>query len=125
MFGCLAAGRAVQTDAVAVSATECFFVLPEAHKLNHIAVFLTTPLPFNTAAVVHCATEADIASARPWRRLGFLSNEKPSAIFRVAGAEAGSGAMRLGIALEALSAATAFPPPASSARPDARPNSRS
>ncbi len=114
MFACLAAGRSVQTDAVAVSATECFFVLPEAHKLNHIAVFLTTPAPFDTAAVVHCATEVDIASNTPWRRLGFLSNEKPSAIFRVSGAAPDAGAMRLGISLEPLANAMAFLPPTGS-----------
>ncbi|KAF8461371.1 hypothetical protein BDZ91DRAFT_737229 [Kalaharituber pfeilii] len=90
MFGCIAAGRPVQTNIVVLSATQFIFVLPTspAQPLNHLVVFLLPDavLPANTAATVY----VQLGPTRPFRLLGAIANEKPSAIFRVKGIDASS-----------------------------------
>ena len=54
--------------------------LPDAKNINHIVVFLTNPLPFGYAATIHFDWPG-----KPWTLLGFVSNDKPSAIFKVGG----------------------------------------
>jgi hypothetical protein len=82
MFGCLVAGRPVQTDLREVDETHALFELPAASTINHIAVFLlgTIPFPEGFGATVHFHWPT-----KGTQLLGMLSNEKPSAIFRVRG----------------------------------------
>ncbi|KAJ1832508.1 hypothetical protein LPJ63_003481 [Coemansia sp. RSA 2711] len=107
MFGCIVAGRLVQTNLQQVDVNKYVFELPEAHSINHIVVFLLGTIPFEPgyAATVHL-----LWPNKSWQLLGVLSNDKPSAIFRLksaAGSEdmgiAGSNA-ELGISIEPIPA---------------------
>ncbi|RKP13689.1 hypothetical protein BJ684DRAFT_5000, partial [Piptocephalis cylindrospora] len=55
MFGCLAAGRLVQTEMQQVEETKWVVPLPDARSINHLVVFLlgTVPFPPGYAATVH------------------------------------------------------------------------
>ncbi|KAK2460871.1 hypothetical protein APHAL10511_007341 [Amanita phalloides] len=63
MFACVVAGRMIQTDLHQVDETHAYFELPNASSINHITVFLLGTIAFPNG----------------------LSNEKPSAIFRLRG----------------------------------------
>ncbi|KAJ2614891.1 hypothetical protein H4S08_001493 [Coemansia sp. RSA 1365] len=80
MFGCIVAGRLVQTNLQQVDVNKYVFELPEAHSINHIVVFLLGTIPFEPgyAATVHL-----LWPNKDWQMLGALSNDKPSAIFRL------------------------------------------
>jgi hypothetical protein len=52
--------------------------LPDAQVINHIVVFLTTPLPAGYAATIHFGWPE-----KPWTLLGMISNDKPSAVFKI------------------------------------------
>lgn len=115
MFGCVVAGRIIQTNLQQVDDTHAYFELPNASSINHVCVFLlgtgipisnpfvppdarvsqfhsqmATPLlstssgpekDFNSSA---CPSLLSSRSPNPY--LSFrLSNEKPSAIFRLRG----------------------------------------
>lgn len=54
--------------------------LPDSKNINHIVVFLTNPLPFGYATTIHFDWPG-----KPWTLLGYVSNDKPSAIFKVGG----------------------------------------
>ncbi|KAF9495256.1 DUF775-domain-containing protein [Pleurotus eryngii] len=66
MFGCVVAGRLLQTNLQQVDETHAYFELSGASTINHISVFLLGTVPFPEG-------------------YGALSNEKPSAIFRLRG----------------------------------------
>lgn len=58
--------------------------MPNAEALNHLVVFLTgiTPLPLGTACCLFFSLPNP--SAPPaWNYLGYLTNEKPSAIYKL------------------------------------------
>ncbi|KAJ2077500.1 hypothetical protein H4R24_005092 [Coemansia sp. RSA 988] len=80
MFGCIVAGRLVQTNLQQVDVNKYVFDLPEAHSINHVVVFLLGTIPFEPgyAATVHL-----LWPNKDWQMLGALSNDKPSAIFRL------------------------------------------
>ncbi|KAJ2909435.1 hypothetical protein GGI21_001888, partial [Coemansia aciculifera] len=80
MFGCIVAGRLVQTNLQQVDVNKYVFELPDAHNINHIVVFLLGTIPFDAgyAATVHL-----LWPNKSWQILGALSNDKPSAIFRL------------------------------------------
>jgi hypothetical protein len=40
MFGCVVAGRLLQTQLTQVDPTHAYFELPNAESINHISVFL-------------------------------------------------------------------------------------
>ncbi|OCH85816.1 DUF775-domain-containing protein [Obba rivulosa] len=82
MFGCLVAGRPLQTNLQQVDETHALFELPMASTINHICVFLlgTVPFPDGYGAAVHFYWPG-----KGFQLLGMLSNEKPSAIFRLRG----------------------------------------
>ncbi|KAF5348926.1 hypothetical protein D9756_009736 [Leucocoprinus leucothites] len=61
MFGCCVAGRLLQTNLQQIDETHALFELPHASVINHVCVFL-----LGTVAIR-------------------LSNEKPSAVFRLRG----------------------------------------
>ncbi|KAG7095563.1 hypothetical protein E1B28_006299 [Marasmius oreades] len=82
MFGCCVAGRLFQTNLQQVDETHALFELPDASTINHVCVFLlgTTPFPDGYGATVHFHWPG-----KGFQLLGMLSNEKPSAIFRLRG----------------------------------------
>ncbi|XP_043105684.1 protein Hikeshi isoform X2 [Puntigrus tetrazona] len=92
MFGCLVAGRLVQTDAQQVASDKFVFTLPEYEKVNHVVVFMlgTVPFPVGMGGAVYFSFP-DPAVGPVWQLLGFITNEKPSAIFRISGLKAGEG----------------------------------
>ncbi|KAJ2766167.1 hypothetical protein IWQ57_004482, partial [Coemansia nantahalensis] len=117
MFGCIVAGRLVQTNLRQVDVNKYVFELPEVHSINHIVVFLLGTVAFEPgcAATVHL-----LWPSREWQCLGALSNDKPSAIFRLraaAGAQpAPPGASaELGISIEPIQAVEQQVPPPSQA----------
>ncbi|XP_056309087.1 protein Hikeshi [Danio aesculapii] len=92
MFGCLVAGRLVQTDAQQVASDKFVFNLPDYEHVNHIVVFLlgTVPFPEGMGGAVYLCVPGG-AAGQVWQLLGFITNEKPSAIFRISGLKAGEG----------------------------------
>ncbi|TFK53251.1 DUF775-domain-containing protein [Heliocybe sulcata] len=82
MFGCCVAGRLLQTNLQQIDETHAAFELPNAASINHVCVFLlgTVPFPDGYGASVHF-----FWPGRGFQLLGMLSNEKPSAIFRLRG----------------------------------------
>eukprot|EP00053_Salpingoeca_punica_P028014 m.26643 g.26643 ORF g.26643 m.26643 type:complete len:199 (+) comp9962_c0_seq1:84-680(+) len=86
MFGCLAATRLVDLSPMQVDVNRFIFTLAEPDSVNHLVVFLTGAMPFEPGfgASVHlCLSQAE----QNWQLLGFLSNEKPSAIFKISRAK--------------------------------------
>ncbi|KAJ1978388.1 hypothetical protein H4R33_005985 [Dimargaris cristalligena] len=83
MFGCIVAGRLVQTNLQQVDVNKYVFELADPATVNHIVVFLLGTIPFETgfAATVHFQWPG--GGSQPWQMLGMLSNQKPSAVFRV------------------------------------------
>ncbi|KAF9336601.1 hypothetical protein BG006_008063 [Podila minutissima] len=80
MFGCIVAGRLVQTNLQQVDVNKFTFQLDDAENINHIVVFLLGTIPFQPgyAATVHL-----LWPNKTWQLLGMLSNNKASAIFRL------------------------------------------
>ncbi|KAJ2359218.1 hypothetical protein IWW50_003218 [Coemansia erecta] len=107
MFGCIVAGRLVQTNLQQVDVNKYVFELPEAHTINHIVVFLLGTIPFEPgyAATVHL-----LWPNKSWQMLGVLSNDKPSAIFRLKATHGSESAgmvgpnAELGISIEPIQA---------------------
>lgn len=110
MFGLVVAGRLVQTDIQQVDDNRFLFSIPQADSANHIVLFLTGAVPFpdGYAATVHFQW----ADRPDWKLLGMLSNDKPSAIFRLKGVVSGSpgqagATASIGILCEPLAAVQA------------------
>ncbi|KAL1238222.1 Protein Hikeshi [Trichinella spiralis] len=128
MFGVLVPGRAVQTNFTQIDDTHCVFSLDDAEHVNHIIVLLTGQVAFPQGyggAVYLCYPSSDGQQA--WLYLGFVSNEKPSAIFRVTklksmivpqtnvpggfvGFNKSSTVVQLGISVEPLTSITSLTP---------------
>ncbi|XP_076022180.1 protein Hikeshi isoform X2 [Genypterus blacodes] len=90
MFGCLVAGRLVQTDAVQVSSDKFVFNLPDYENVNHVVVFMlgTVPFPAGMGGAVYLSFPDPASGSAVWQLLGFITNDKPSAIFRISGLKA-------------------------------------
>ncbi|KAF7728735.1 hypothetical protein EC973_005572 [Apophysomyces ossiformis] len=106
MFGCIAAGRLVQTNLQQVDVNKYVFELSDAQTINHLVVFLLGTIPFEPgfAATVHL-----LWPNKEWQFLGIISNEKPSAIFRLRTTQPNTetfpiGNATLGISIEPLEA---------------------
>lgn len=86
MFGCLVAGRLVQTDPVQVSSDKFVFNVPDYEDVNHVVVFMlgTVPFPAGTGGAVYLSLP-EPAGGAGWQLLGFITNDKPSAIFKMSG----------------------------------------
>lgn len=93
MFGCLVAGRLVQTDAVQVSSDKFVFTLPDYENVNHVVVFMlgTVPFPAGMGGAVYFSFPDPVSGGPVWQLLGFITNDKPSAIFRISGLKVGEG----------------------------------
>ncbi|KAM6945492.1 protein Hikeshi [Aplochiton taeniatus] len=92
MFGCLVAGRLVQTGAVQLSGDKFVFNLPDYESVSHVVVFMlgTVPFPQGVGGAVYFSFP-DPAVGQVWTLLGFITNDKPSAIFKISGLKAGEG----------------------------------
>ncbi|CEL63781.1 Protein OPI10 homolog OS=Schizosaccharomyces pombe (strain 972 / ATCC 24843) GN=SPBC21H7,06c PE=3 SV=1 [Rhizoctonia solani AG-1 IB] len=82
MFGIVVAGRLLQTECQQIDETHIAFTIESATNANHICVFMlgTVPFPPGYAATVHFHWPG-----KGFQLLGMLSNEKPSAVFRLRG----------------------------------------
>ncbi|TIB06419.1 hypothetical protein E3P96_00471 [Wallemia ichthyophaga] len=78
------AGRLVQTDLQQIDETHFTFSLSKPEELNHVVIFLTGQVAFpdGIGATVHFLFPG---YEKGWQLLGKVSNEKPSAIFRLRG----------------------------------------
>lgn len=83
MFGVIAAGRLVQTDFQAVSENQFVISIPEAEKVNHVVVFLTAQAPFPDTMGGGVYFSAANIGGSSWQLLGHITNNKPSAIFKI------------------------------------------
>lgn len=83
-LGVIVSGRLVQTDFQQITDTQFLINIPEADNVNHVVVFLTgtTPFPEGMAGAVYFSWP-DPNAPPSWQLLGFLSNAKPSAIFKI------------------------------------------
>lgn len=80
MLGCLVSGRIVQTSPQQVDVNRFVFAVEKANQIQHVAVFLlgTVALPDGFGASIFFGWPP----YQEWKYLGFLTNAKPSAIFR-------------------------------------------
>ncbi|XP_001362527.1 protein Hikeshi isoform X2 [Monodelphis domestica] len=90
MFGCLVAGRLVQTVAQQVAEDKFVFDLPDYQSINHVVVFMlgTVPFPDGMGGSVYFSYP-DSSGTPVWQLLGFVTNEKPSVIFKISGLKSG------------------------------------
>lgn len=88
----MVAGRLVQTDAVQVAPDKFVFTLADYENVNHVVVFMlgSVPFPAGTGGAVYFSFP-EPAGGSVWQLLGFISNDKPSAIFRISGLKASDG----------------------------------
>jgi len=89
MFGLIVAGRLVNTSFREVDPTHVVVDVDDVGTFNHIVVFLTGQIPFPEGmggAVYFSWPDNGESSdgATAWQFLGMISNQKPSAIFKVA-----------------------------------------
>jgi len=90
MFGLIVAGRLVQTNFQAIppaspsDAPKFLIEVPQASDVNHVVIFLTgvEPFPPGLAGQVYFGWP-DENNQVAWHLLGHISNEKPSAIFKI------------------------------------------
>ncbi|KAL3900067.1 MAG: hypothetical protein SGCHY_001595 [Lobulomycetales sp.] len=81
MFGCIVAGRPVQTNMIQVDQSHYVFSLADAQNINHITVFLSQPFPPGYGATIHY----NIPPSSAFTVLGVLTNDKPSGVFKLRG----------------------------------------
>lgn len=83
MFGVIVSGRLVQTDGQQIGENQVLFNIQEADNINHVVVFMTgqTPFPDGLGGAVYFSWPS--AVGQTWQLLGHITNEKPSAIFRI------------------------------------------
>ncbi|NXE10180.1 HIKES protein, partial [Lophotis ruficrista] len=92
MFGCLVAGRLVQAAPQQVAEDKFVFDLPDYENINHVVVFMLGTIPFPDGmggSVYFCYPDQNGMAV--WQLLGFVTNEKPSAIFKISGLKSGKG----------------------------------
>ncbi|MGH0166823.1 UNVERIFIED_CONTAM: hypothetical protein FKN15_051048 [Acipenser sinensis] len=82
----------VQTDVQQVAEDKFVFNLPDYETANHVVVFMlgTVPFPGGMGGAVYFSYP-DPSGLPVWQLLGFITNEKPSAIFKITGLKSGEG----------------------------------
>uniref|UniRef100_A0A8C6MVJ1 Protein Hikeshi n=1 Tax=Mus spicilegus TaxID=10103 RepID=A0A8C6MVJ1_MUSSI len=133
MFGCLVVGRLVQTAAQQVAEDKFVFDLPDYENINHVVVFMlgTIPFPEGMGGSVYFSYP-DSNGVPVWQLLGFVTNGKPSAIFKISGLKPTEGSQhpfgamnivrtpsvaRIGISVESLDSLAQQTPVGSAAVP--------
>ncbi|KAB7501135.1 Protein Hikeshi [Armadillidium nasatum] len=106
MFGLIVSGRLVQTDFSQVGETQFVVTLPEADSIKHIVIFLTgvQPFPDGFGGAVYFSWP-DENTSLSWHLLGNISNEKPSAIFKISGLKTDASSFSQGLFLKQQSVA--------------------
>lgn len=82
MFGLIVSSRLVQTCPKQVSPSKFLFQIENARNIKHIVVFLLGSVPFNKGFGGEIYVSFPNSS---FNYLGFISNDKPSAIFEISG----------------------------------------
>ncbi|CAK8679810.1 unnamed protein product [Clavelina lepadiformis] len=79
-------GRLVQTDATQVNERKFLFTLMDMDNVNHIVVFMTgqAAFPDGLGAAVYINWPSS-SGETSWQLIGHLTNQKPSAIFKISG----------------------------------------
>nr|ACI66287.1 C11orf73 homolog [Salmo salar] len=74
----------VQTDPRQVAGDKFVFNLPDYENVNHVVVFMlgTVPFPAGMGGAVYFSFPDPVAG-QVWQLLGFITNDKPSAIFKI------------------------------------------
>ncbi|XP_055333807.1 protein OPI10 homolog [Paramacrobiotus metropolitanus] len=88
LFGLIISGRPIQMlEPVGNDPSQGKFItaIPQAESVNHIVVFLSQPIPEGFGAGVYFSwpDAAADGGGQQWIFLGFLSNQKPSAIYKI------------------------------------------
>ncbi|XP_033221772.1 protein OPI10 homolog [Belonocnema kinseyi] len=84
MLGLIVSSRLVQTNFQQVSENQFLITVPDADNINHIVVFLTGTIPFAEGMGGAVYYSWPDPNAPPnWQFLGYISNSKPSAIFKI------------------------------------------
>ncbi|XP_017770182.1 PREDICTED: protein OPI10 homolog [Nicrophorus vespilloides] len=84
MFGLIVSGRLVQTEFQQISETQFLTTILDVDNINHIVLFLTGAVPFPEGLGGQVYFSWPDPTAPPnWQPLGFVSNQKPSAIFKI------------------------------------------
>ena len=65
------------------SPNQFFLTIDQAESINHIVVFLTGEIPFAEGFGGSIYFGWPVEGGVSWKILGFISNEKPSAIFKI------------------------------------------
>eukprot|EP00116_Pleurobrachia_bachei_P011334 sb/3471596/ len=80
MFACLIAGQLPNTEFVRVTETQFICNVTVVTGTHHIVVFTTEPFPDGYGGAIYF----NWPNPEPvWQYLGYITNEKPSAIFKV------------------------------------------
>ncbi|KAL9692224.1 hypothetical protein quinque_015837 [Culex quinquefasciatus] len=83
-LGVIVSGRLVQTDFQQITDSQFLINIPEADNVNHVVVFLTGTIPFPDGMAGAVYFSWPDPNAPPcWQLLGYISNTKPSAIFKI------------------------------------------
>ncbi|XP_053658367.1 protein OPI10 homolog [Anopheles marshallii] len=83
-LGVIVSGRLVQTDFQQISESHFLITIPDADNVNHVVVFLTGTIPFPDGMAGGVYFSWPDPNAPPsWQLLGYISNTKPSAIFKI------------------------------------------
>lgn len=85
-------GAKVQAAPQQVAEDKFVFDLPDYENINHVVVFMLGTIPFPDGmggSVYFCYP--DQSGMAVWQLLGFVTNEKPSAIFKISGLKSGKG----------------------------------
>eukprot|EP00049_Salpingoeca_infusionum_P008560 m.142030 g.142030 ORF g.142030 m.142030 type:complete len:189 (+) comp14047_c0_seq5:208-774(+) len=104
MFGLVIPGRLVDTTYEAVDDDKVVFNIVEPQSVKHIVVFLTgeTPLEEGMGAGIYICWPTHEPS---WQYVGFICNEKPSALFRLSDVQMPEGEVsvaQIGLSSEPL-----------------------